>query len=148
MKLMTNVILTLKERDIMQIHRAKTRLLLLTGLSILLTGCSISDWYNGYYAERTAIIKAHKERDAYYNAESPEMKELRKKNDAYCTELASRPENRVARAGYPNGVSNTPMYTLCMEGRGTPTYETYGSRQEAKRRAERRARGEIIPEYW
>jgi hypothetical protein len=145
---MANVILILKERDIMQIHRVKPILFILTGLSMLLIGCSISDWYNGYYAERTAIIKVHKERDAYYDAESPEMKELRKKNDAYCTELASKPENRVARAGYPNGVSNTAMYTLCMERRGTPTYEAYSSMQAEKRRAERRARGEIIPEYW
>jgi hypothetical protein len=76
------------------------------------------------------------------------MKELRKKNDAYCRELASKPENRVVRAGYPNGVSNTAMYTLCMERRGTLTYEAYSSMQAEKRRAERRARGEIIPEYW
>ncbi|PIT53166.1 hypothetical protein BHC44_06060 [Snodgrassella alvi] len=75
------------------------------------------------------------------------MKELRKKNDAYCRELASRPENRVARKGYENGVSNTPMYTLCMERRGTPTFETYEVRQDEKRRAERRARGEIVPEF-
>ncbi|PIT30633.1 hypothetical protein BGI40_11250 [Snodgrassella communis] len=132
----------------MQIHRAKTRLLLLTGFILLLTGCSISDWYNGYYVDRSSIKKYIKRSDAYYDAESPEMKELRKKNDAYCTELASKPENRVARAGYPNGVSNTAMYTLCMERRGTPTYEAYSSMQAEKRRAERRARGEIIPEYW
>ncbi|PIT09526.1 hypothetical protein BGI38_11300 [Snodgrassella communis] len=148
MKLMANVILILKERDTMQIHRAKTRLLLLTGFILLLTGCSISDWYNGYYVDRSSIKKYIKRSDAYYDAESPEMKELRKKNDAYCTELASKPENRVARAGYPNGVSNTAMYTLCMERRGTPTYEAYSSMQAEKRRAERRARGEIIPEYW
>ncbi|NUE67496.1 hypothetical protein [Snodgrassella sp. ESL0253] len=145
---MANVILILKERDIMQIHHAKLKLLLLTGLSILLTGCSISDWYNGYYVERAAIIKGQKDSVAYYDAESPEMKELRKKNDAYCTELASRPENRVVEIGYENRVFNEPMYTGCMERRGTPTFGTYEARQEEKRRAERRARGEIIPEYW
>ncbi|PIT51660.1 hypothetical protein [Snodgrassella communis] len=128
----------------MQIHRAKPKLLLLTGLSVLLTGCSISDWYNGYYVERASIIKEQKRSAAYYDAESPEMKALRKKNRAYCLDLASRPENRVARAGYPNGVSNTPMYTLCMERRGTPTYEAYESMQAEKRREERRARGEIV----
>ncbi|WP_239374303.1 hypothetical protein [Snodgrassella gandavensis] len=129
----------------MQIHRAKTKLLLLTGLSILLTGCNISDWYNGYYAERTAIIKAHKERDAYFNAESPEMKELRKKNHDYCSDLASKPENRVVKRGYENRVFNQPMYVGCMEERGTPTFGTYESRQAEKRREERRARGEIVP---
>jgi hypothetical protein len=79
MKSMANTILTLKEKDTMQIHRAKSKLLLLTGLSVLLTGCSISDWYNGYYAETASIRRVHKERNAYYEAESPEMKELRKK---------------------------------------------------------------------
>ncbi|WP_239375323.1 hypothetical protein [Snodgrassella gandavensis] len=128
----------------MQIHRAKPKLLLLTGLSILLTGCSISDWYNGYYVERASIIKGQKDSAAYYNAESPEMKELRKKNDAYCTELASRPENRVAKKGYENGVFNEPMYSVCMEKGGTPTFGTYESRQAEKRREERRARGEIV----
>jgi hypothetical protein len=147
MKLMANVILILKERDTMQIHRAKLKLLLLTGFILLLTGCSISDWYNGYYAETASIRRVHKERNAYYEAESPEMKELRKKNDAYCTELASRPENRIVERGYKNRVFNEPMYTGCMERRGTPTFGTYESRQAEKRREERRARGEIVPEF-
>ncbi|NUE67494.1 hypothetical protein [Snodgrassella sp. ESL0253] len=144
---MANVILTLKERDIMQIHRAKTRLLLLTGFILLLTGCSISDWYNGYYVERASIIKEQKRSAAYYDAESPEIKELRKKNDVYCRELASKPENRVARKGYENGVFNSAMYDGCMEKRGTPTFNTYESRQAEKRREERRALGEIVPEF-
>jgi hypothetical protein len=133
-----------KERDIMQIHRVKPILFILTGLSMLLTGCSISDWYNGYYVERAAIIKGQKDSAAYYDAESPEMKELRKKNDAYCRELASKPENRVARKGYENGVFNSAMYDGCMEKRGTPTFGTYEARQAEKRREERRARGEIV----
>jgi hypothetical protein len=44
----------------MQIHRAKPKFLLLTGFILLLTGCSISDWYNGYYVERASIIKEQK----------------------------------------------------------------------------------------
>jgi hypothetical protein len=148
MKSRANVILTLKEKDTMQIRRAKPKLLIVTSLTLALNACSISDWYNGYYVERASIIKEQKRSTAYYDAESPKMKELRKKNRAYCLDLASKPENRVARAGYPNGVSNTAMYTLCMERRGTPTYEAHSSMQAEKRRAERRARGEIIPEYW
>ncbi|NUE67497.1 hypothetical protein [Snodgrassella sp. ESL0253] len=73
------------------------------------------------------------------------MKALRKQNDTYCTELASKPENREPRAGYPNGVFNEPMYETCMRERGTPTYDDYSSMQAEKRRAERRARGEIVP---
>lgn len=141
---MANVILTLKERDIMQIHRAKIKLLLLSGLSLLFTGCNISDWYNGYYAETTAIRRAHKKNDAYYDAESPEKKELRKQNQAFCFELASRPENRLERTGYKNTVFNETMFSNCMEDRGSPTYSTYMSRQAEKRDAERRARGKRV----
>ena len=128
----------------MQIRRAKIKLLWLTGLSLLLTGCSISDWYNGYYAETAAIRRAHKERDAYYDAESPEKKELRKQNQAYCLELAKRPENRLERKGYKNKVFNEPMYSKCMEDGGTPTYGTYLAIQAEKRDAERRARGKRV----
>ena len=130
----------------MQIHRAKTKLLIVTSLTLALNACSISDWYNGYYAERAAIIKGQKDRHAYYEAESPQMKALRKQNDAYCRGLASKPENAEPRAGYPNGVFNSGMYTVCMNERGTPTYDDYSSMQAEKRRAERRARGEIVPE--
>ena len=128
----------------MQIHRAKTKLLIVTSLTLALNACSISDWYNGYYVERASIIKEQKRSAAYYDAESPEMKALRKKNRAYCLDLASRPENRVARKGYENGVFNSAMYDGCMEKRGTPTFGTYEARQAEKRREERRARGEIV----
>ncbi|WP_371688010.1 hypothetical protein ABVF47_009840 [Snodgrassella alvi] len=98
----------------MQTHSNKTRLVILTVLSLLLEGCSISDWYNGYYAEGAAIIKGQKDRNAFYDAESAQMKELRSKNDAYCRGLASKKENAMPMKGYPNGVFNEPMYELCM----------------------------------
>ena len=141
---MVNAILTMEVRNTMQTRLSKTRLVILTVLSIVLEGCSISDWYNGYYVERSSSSSFDKKSDAYYNAESPQMKELRSKNDAYCTELSEKPENRVARIGFPNGVWNQPMYEQCMEKRGTPTYEAYVSEQVKKRDAERRARGEIF----
>ena len=142
---MGNVILILKEKDTMQIHRAKTKLLIVTSLTLALNACSISDWYNGYYVDRSSMKHYLKDRHAYYEAESPQMKALRKQNDTYCTELASKSENREPRAGYPNGVFNEPMYETCMRERGTPTYDDYSSMQAEKRRAERRARGEIVP---
>lgn len=87
--------------------------------------------------ERASIIKEQKRSAAYYNAESPQMKALRKQNDVYCTELASKPENREPRANYLNGVFNKPMYEACVRERGTPTYDDYSSMQAEKRRAER-----------
>ena len=144
MKSMANAILNLKERNIMQIRTAKIRLLILIGIGIFLTGCSISDWYNGYYAERTAIKEGQKKRDNYYNSESPQMQELRKQNDKYCTDLAAKPENRIAKDGYPNGLFNQPMFTRCMIDRGTPTYEAYVGMQQKKHNDELRAKGKRV----
>lgn len=143
---MANATLTMEVRNTMQTRLSKTRLVILTVLSLLLEGCSISDWYNGYYAEEAAIIKGQKDRNAFYDAESPQIKDLRKKNQEYCLELAHKPENRLQEKGYPNGVSNQPLFQRCMKDRGTPTYEAYMSMQAKKRRAERRAQGEIVPE--
>ena len=146
MKLMANATLTMEEKNTMQIRPSKKQLLILTGISLVLCGCSISDWYNGYYVERSAVVKEQKKRKAFYNAESPQIKALREQNNAYCLEMASKPENRVARIGFPNGVWNQPMYEQCMQKRGTPSFDAYESILEEKRRAERRARGEIVPE--
>ena len=132
MKSMANAILNLKERNIMQIRTAKIRLLILIGIGIFLSGCSISDWYNGYYVDRYVNKKAQKEREKYYNSESPEIKELRKQNQTYCLDLAKKPENRIARAGYPNGVWNQGMYINCMEDRGTPTYEGWNATKKTR----------------
>ncbi|PIT60739.1 hypothetical protein BHC47_08330 [Snodgrassella alvi] len=114
----------------MQIRTVKLRLFILTSIAIFLSSCSISDWYNGYYVERYAIKEAQKDREKYYNSESPEMQERRKQNQTYCLDLANKPENRVARAGYPNGVWNQGMFENCMEDRGTPTYETWAGMQK------------------
>ena len=128
----------------MQIRITKIRLLILTGIGVFLSGCSISDWYNGYYIERSAIKEGRKNREKYYNSESPETQELRKQNQAYCLDLAHKPENRVARAGYPNGLWNQGMFTKCMTNTGTPTYESYMSMQQKKRDEERRAKGKRV----
>ncbi|PIT37826.1 hypothetical protein BHC43_08245 [Snodgrassella alvi] len=140
-----DIFLIIKVKNVMQYyHPSKKRLLILISISLLLEGCSISDWYNGYYVERSSSISFDKKSDAYYNAESPQMKELRSKNQEYCLELSNKPENRVERIGFPNGVWNQPMYEQCMEKRKTPTYGVYVSEQVKKRDAERRVRGEIV----
>ena len=141
---MADVILILKERNIMQIRTTKIRLLILIGIGLFLSGCSISDWYNGYYVERSAIKEGQKNREKYYNSESPEMQELRKQNDKYCIDLAKKPENRIPRAGYPNGVWNQGMFENCMNDRGTPTYGDWLGMQKKKRDEERRAKGKRV----
>ena len=144
MKSMANAILNLKERNIMQNRIVKIRLLILTGIGIFLNGCSISDWYNGYYAERSAISRSQRDENNYYNSESPQMQKLRKQNQTYCLDLAHKPENRVARDGYPNGVWNQGMFENCMEDRGTPTYETWAGMQKKKHDEELRAKGKRV----
>ena len=141
---MVDVILILKERNIMQIRTAKIRLLILIGIGLFLTGCSISDWYNGYYVDRSSNKKVLKEIEKFYNSESPEMQELRKQNQTYCGDLSHKPENRVPRAGYPNGVWNQGMYVKCMKERGTPTFGTWQGMQQKKLDEERRAKGKRV----
>ena len=132
----------------MQIRTTKIRLLVLTGIGLFLNGCSISDWYNGYYVDRSVIRKIQKEREEiynkYYKSESPEMQELRKQNNKYCLDLANKPENMVSRTGYPNGVWNQSMYVNCMYDRGTPTFATWEGIQKKKRDEERRAKGKRV----
>ena len=125
----------------MQIRTVKLRLFILTSIALFLSSCSISDWYNGYYVEKSAIKEGQRNRDNYYNSESPQMQELRKHNDKYCSDLASRPENRVARDGYPNGVVNQAMFIGCMQDRGTPTYATYSSMQQEQLGSEFKIKG-------
>ena len=141
---MADVILILKERNIMQIRTTKIRLLILIGIGLFLSGCSISDWYNGYYVEKSAISRYQKRENNYYKSESPEMQELRKQNNKYCLDLANKPENMVPRAGYPNGVWNQGMYVNCMYDRGTPTFATWEGIQKKKRDEERRAKGKRV----
>lgn len=57
---MVNAILIIEVRNTMQTHSNKTRLVIMTVLSLVLEGCSISDWYNGYYVERAAVKEGHK----------------------------------------------------------------------------------------
>lgn len=46
---MVNAILIKEVRNTMQTHSSKTRLVILTALSLVLEGCSISDWYNNVW---------------------------------------------------------------------------------------------------
>ena len=72
------------------------------------------------------------------------MQELRKQNQAYCLNLAAKPENRIAKDGYPNGLFNQPMFSRCMIDRGTPTYESYGGVLQRKHDEELRAKGKRV----
>ena len=67
----------------MQNHSINSLAIILIS-SLLLSACSMSDWWNGHYATRAALINTHNEWVAYYAAETPEQRELRRKNHLIC----------------------------------------------------------------
>lgn len=58
----------------MRIHLSRKKLLILAGIRQVLGSCSISDWYNGYYVDRSSMKHYLEERSAYYDAEPLEIK--------------------------------------------------------------------------
>ena len=71
-------------------------------ISGLLSACSMSDWWNGHYATRSAFIDSMREELVYYAAESPEQQELRRKNHLICDKETG--------------------YNRCMRRLGTPVW--------------------------
>ena len=91
-------------------------------VSQLLISCSVYDFWNGVYSGRAATRERERKEAAFYAKETPQQKELRKKNTKICDELAERPENRIYEKGWENGYSNTRVFCSCMKERGTPEY--------------------------
>ncbi len=87
-------------------------------LPMILAHPTIERW-----ADKRTIEKYDEARDAYYDKETQEQKQLRKENLIICNELSERPENRIPRKGFPNGISNQQLYRDCMKKRGSPLFE-------------------------
>ena len=104
--------------------RAKTIAALLFA-SQLLISCSVYDFWNGVYSDRAAVRSFEKKEAAFYAKETPQQKELRKKNNDICWELAGRPENRIQEKGWPKGRTNQRLFCSCMKERGTPEYRCF-----------------------
>ena len=98
---MEQTILTSKEGDIMQ-NRSINSLVIILISSMLLSACSMSDWWNGHYATRAAFIDSMREESTYYATESPEQQELRRKNHLICDKETG--------------------YNRCMRRLGTPVW--------------------------
>ena len=75
--------------------------------SLLLSACSMSDWWNGHYATRAAIQRSMQKEDAYYAAETPEKRVLRRHNRQICNA-----KYKDADAAYDD----------CMRRLGTPEW--------------------------
>ena len=103
---MEQTILNSKEGDIMQNHSINFLAIIVIS-SLLLSACSMSDWWNGHYATRAALTDAYNEQVAYYAAESPEQRELRRHNQQICNA-----KYKDADAAYDN----------CMRRLGTPEW--------------------------
>ena len=107
-----HAILNSKEENSMQnrsIHSMMIRLM----SNLLLSACSMSDWWNGHYATSAAIQQSMQKENAYYAAESPAIKALREKNHPICWSEAVNEKDRSLF---------TPMYDRCMRRLGTPVW--------------------------
>ena len=101
-----DTILNYKERDIMQNHSIHSMMIILIS-NLLLSACSMSDWWNGHYATRAALTDAYNDQVAYYAAETPEKRALCRHNRQICNE-----KYKDADAAYDN----------CMRRLGTPEW--------------------------
>ena len=109
---MEQTILNSKEGNIMH-NRSINSIMIILISSLLLSACSMSDWWNGHYATRAAIIADQQEAEAYYASESPATKALREKNHPICWSEAVHEKDRSLF---------TPVYDRCMRRRGTPVW--------------------------
>ncbi|WP_204982016.1 hypothetical protein, partial [Eikenella corrodens] len=95
-----------KEGDIMH-NRSINSIMIILISSLLLSACSMSDWWNGHYATRAALTDTHNEWVAYYAAETPEQRALRRHNQQICD------------AKYKDADA---AYNDCMRRLGTPEW--------------------------
>ena len=90
----------------MQNHSINSLAIILIS-NLLLSACSMSDWWNGHYATRAALTNIYNEQVAYYAAETPEQRALRRHNRQIC-----RAKYKGADAAYDD----------CMRSLGTPEW--------------------------
>ena len=88
-------------------NRSINSLAIIVISSLLLSACSMSDWWNGHYATRAAIIADQKDQAAYYSKETPEKRALRRHNRQICNA-----KYKDADAAYDD----------CMRRLGTPEW--------------------------
>ena len=79
------------------------------------------DLWNGVYSEQAIVKEAQEKRDRYYSKETIEQKELRKKNQILCENLAKIKYPSV-EVDSDNAYRKAYLYTDCMEEKGTPVY--------------------------
>lgn len=92
-------------------------------LSMMLSGC-VTGWFLAYGAMEVQKLADYvsnsideRKKKAFYDKETPEQKELRKKNNVFCTNLAEKPENREKDGRWSS------IYENCMKERGSPLYD-------------------------
>ena len=109
---MEQTILNYKEGDIMQNHSINSLAIIVIS-SLLLSACSMSDWWNGYYSDRMNANRYIKERAEYYANEPDDKRVVRKQNIIICSSGIKNINNEY-RSSY--------LYMKCMRDRGTPEF--------------------------
>lgn len=118
-------------------------LLLMTGFSLVLSGCGSNDYNGAYYVNFYLLNQSgepyidknthepipnpefpgyRKIKRVNYDSASPQIKQLRAANQKYCRELALKPENRISIDSFKVPVFNEFMYVDCLKSRGTPSF--------------------------
>lgn len=79
------------------------------------------DLWNGVYSQRAAVKEYDKKRDEFYAKETPEQKELRKKNTETCLSWINK---KYPNPNFDYDLSHKKqlLYESCMKEKGTPVY--------------------------
>ena len=114
-------ILNLEGRNTMKIF-IKLSIILISVCGIIsCTPKMTRDLWNGVYSEQAIVKEAQEKRDRYYSKETIEQKELRKRNQIFCGNLAKIKYPSV-EVGSDNDYRKAYLYIDCMKSRGSPIY--------------------------
>ncbi|OOF42177.1 hypothetical protein BKK51_13045 [Rodentibacter trehalosifermentans] len=84
--------------------------------------CFIYKAWDGAYSRERIHTKYEKERKKLYENESEEKKALRKKNELFCNNFATKQFYKI-KINYPDRrVNMNDLYINCMRDKGTPEY--------------------------
>lgn len=84
--------------------------------------CYIYRAWDGAYSREQISKEYDKKRKEFYDNESPEKKNLRKKNQQICDDLSEAIFNETKK-NHPEKIINmSKLYVNCMKERGTPIY--------------------------
>ena len=79
-------------------------------------------FWNGHYSSKKRAEEYDREAKAYYDKENYEQRELRKKNQTTCREIAKKKYPNETIWEGDNGLKRDFLYKNCMRENGSPVY--------------------------